>query len=189
MIIPWINNSTARGSGTNARQEMCVPGSSTTNWLSLHEMSKCRPRWSPQQVVWAYAACSAEDSPAFSFFGSLDLAVVTEGGRTAHENTIDDEQALPEVTWPQWERWACGDIAHLPQGSKTGGYELKMAFKYVSESQQKPVTIKRHAGRVMSTAGISSFMPESCNVRPCQVSAVCVGQISTNLFDSRFEWA
>lgn len=109
MIIPWINNSTARGSGTNARQEMCVPGSSTTNWLSLHEMSKCRPRWSPQQVVWAYAACSAEDSPAFSFFGSLDLAVVTEGGRTAHENTIDDEQALPEVTWPQWERWACGE--------------------------------------------------------------------------------
>lgn len=64
---------------------------------------------------------------------------------------------------------------------------MKMAFKYVSESQQEPVTIKRHAGRVMSTAGISSFMQESCNVRPCQVSAVCVGQISTNLFDSRFE--
>lgn len=30
-----------------------------------------------------------------------------------------------------------------PPGKKTGGYELKMAFKYVSESQQEPVTIKK----------------------------------------------
>lgn len=48
----------------------------------------------PSRLSWRALSVSTVDSPAFSFSGSLDLAMVTERGRTTHENTIDDEQAV-----------------------------------------------------------------------------------------------
>lgn len=46
-----------------------------------------------------------------------------------------------------------------PSGRNTG-YELKMTFKYVSESQQKPVTIKRAVLRVLGGSSTSSHIAQ-----------------------------
>lgn len=76
------------------------------------------------------------------------------------------------------EKYRPSDLAEPPPGKKTAGYELKMAFKYVSDSKQEPVTLKRDAHRVILTEWSSPLMPHSRDGRQCQVSpmvsAVCV---------------
>lgn len=167
---------------------MYVPGSPiTTGCLSM----KCQRGQSdhPSRMSWRALSVSTVDSLAFSFSGSLDLAMVTERGHTTHQNTIDDEQAVPGLTLTQWA--VADNIQGKPEwvvfslkknktrptdrpGKKTGGYELKMAFKYVSESQQEPVTIKRDAHRVMLTEWSSPLMPHYRDGRQYRVSRWCL---------------
>lgn len=82
-------------------QEMCVPGSPiTTGCRSM----KCQTRGQsdhPSRLSWRTPSVSTVDLLclfAFFFFGSLDLARVTERGHTTHQNTIDDDQAVPGLT-------------------------------------------------------------------------------------------
>lgn len=57
-----------------------------------------------------------------------------------------------------------------PPGKNSGGYELKMAFKYVSESQQEPVTIKSDDADRMEFP----FNATEMGGRQCQVSWLCL---------------